>query len=123
MLETLFFAEDVRSKEEIEEAVSATEVEEAELELADQVISEPRRASGTPKSSRTTTGKRAAGDARGEAAGQEIKRPEPAPETPVVDLMEALRRSVEEVQARKAPAKKASNGSGRRKTAATRKSA
>jgi DNA end-binding protein Ku len=56
-------------------------------------------------------------------AGHEIKRPEPAPETPVVDLMEALRRSVEEVQGRKAPAKKASNGSPRRKTAAARKSA
>jgi hypothetical protein len=31
-------------------------------------------------------------------AGQEIKRPEPAPETPVVDLMEALRRSVQQVE-------------------------
>ena len=37
-LETLFFAEDVRAKDEIEEAVEATEVQEAELELAEQVI-------------------------------------------------------------------------------------
>jgi non-homologous end joining protein Ku len=33
--------------------------------------------------------------------GQEIAKPEPVPETPVVDLMEALKRSVEEVKGRK----------------------
>src|SRR5438874_7100838 len=37
-LETLFFADDVRSKAEIEEAVEATKVQKAELELAGQVI-------------------------------------------------------------------------------------
>ena len=37
-LETLFFAEDVRAKDEIEEAVAATEVKKAELQLAEQVI-------------------------------------------------------------------------------------
>src|ERR687886_411570 len=35
-LETLFFAEDVRSREEIEEAVESTDVKKAELELAEQ---------------------------------------------------------------------------------------
>jgi non-homologous end joining protein Ku len=40
--------------------------------------------------------------------GQEIAKPEPAPETPVVDLMEALKRSVEEVKGRKTAAKTAS---------------
>ena len=39
LLETLFFAEDVRAKDEIEEAVAATEVQDAELKLAEQVIS------------------------------------------------------------------------------------
>src|SRR5205085_224562 len=37
-METLFFADDVRSKSEIEEAVEATEVKKAELALAGQVI-------------------------------------------------------------------------------------
>src|SRR5256885_7286592 len=37
-LETLFFADDVRSKAEIEEAVEATELKKAELTLAGQVI-------------------------------------------------------------------------------------
>ncbi|HEY2541557.1 MAG TPA: hypothetical protein VGH92_00760, partial [Gaiellaceae bacterium] len=62
-------------------------------------------------------------------AGHEITRPEPTPETPVIDLMEALRRSVEDVQGRRAASesgtkktKAASSGGSRRKTAA-RKSA
>ena len=37
-METLFFAEDVRAKNEIEEAVAATKVQKAELQLAEQVI-------------------------------------------------------------------------------------
>src|ERR671936_134062 len=37
-LETLFFADDVRSRAEIEEAVGETEVKDAELDLARQVI-------------------------------------------------------------------------------------
>ncbi len=64
-------------------------------------------------------------------AGEAIKRPEPVPETPVVDLMEALRRSVADVQGRRESnggsngskkTKAASSGGSRRKTAA-RKSA
>ena len=38
--------------------------------------------------------------------GQEISRPEPVEEAPAVDLMEALRRSVEEARKRKEPASK-----------------
>src|ERR1043165_5905667 len=37
-LETLFFAEDVRSRDEIEDAVAETDVKDAELGLAKQVI-------------------------------------------------------------------------------------
>src|SRR5256885_8048706 len=39
LLETLFFAEDVRAKDEIEEAVAETDVQKAELQVAEQVIS------------------------------------------------------------------------------------
>src|SRR5246127_1865052 len=39
LLETLFFAEDVRAQTEIEEAVAETDVQKAELQLAEQVIS------------------------------------------------------------------------------------
>ena len=57
--------------------------------------------------------------------GQELKKPEPvAEETPVVDLMEALKKSVEEVRESK-PARKtrAASKGGSRKRVAARKSA
>ena len=100
-LETLFFAEDVRSRAEIEEAVRETDVRSAELELARQVIEsisgefEPGEFENEYRRDLRTML-----DAK--LAGQEITRPEPAPEAPVVDLMEALRRSVADVRSRKA---------------------
>jgi DNA end-binding protein Ku len=134
-LETLFFADDVRSKTEIEEAVEATEVKKAELALAGQVID-------------SLVGEWVADDFENEyrrdvramldakLAGEAITRPEPVAETPVVDLMEALRRSVADVQDRrgggtaggaaaKTPkkTKAASSGGSRAGRAPTRKSA
>ena len=105
-LETLFFAEDVRSRAEIEEAVAETEIQAAELDLAQQVIGslvgdfEPEDFENQYR-----TELRAMLEAK--VAGQEIKKPEPAPETPVVDLMEALRRSVEQVRGEDKPKAKA----------------
>ncbi len=60
--------------------------------------------------------------------GQEIAKPEPVAETPVVDLMEALKRSVEEVKERKATKasagkKRAAPKSGSQKRQPARKSA
>ena len=96
-LETLFFAEDVRSRAEIEEAVAETDVQAAELELAQQVI---QSLVGEFQPDEFENHYR--GELRemleAKLAGQEIKRPEPVPETPVVDLMEALRRSVQQVK-------------------------
>jgi DNA end-binding protein Ku len=92
-LETLFFADDVRSKAEIEEAVEATEVKKAELALAGQVIDSlvgEWVAEDFENDYRRDV--RAMLDAK--LAGEAITRPEPVTETPVVDLMEALRRSV-----------------------------
>jgi DNA end-binding protein Ku len=123
MLETLFFAEDVRSREEIDEAVGGTEVKDAELELARQVIASLEgdfEAEDFGNDYRTEL--RQMLEAKLE--GREISRPEPVPEAPVVDLMDALKRSVAEVQERtatdgrkaKAPAKRPA----RRKAAAKR---
>jgi DNA end-binding protein Ku len=114
MLETLFFAEDVRSREEIVEAVGGTEVQDAELELARQVIgSLEGEFEAEDFENQYRTELRQMLEAKLE--GQEITRPEPQPEAPVVDLMDALKRSVAEVQERsgadgrkaKAPAKPA----------------
>jgi DNA end-binding protein Ku len=60
--------------------------------------------------------------------GQEISKPEPVPDAPVVDLMEALKRSVAEAKGRKttkaaAPKKKTAAKSGTSARAPARKSA
>ena len=122
-LETLFIAEDVRSQAEIEEAVEGTEVKEAEMELAQQVIDS---LAGDFEPDELVSEYRQ--DLRqmleAKLDGQEIKRPEPEPEeAPVIDLMEALRQSVSEAQKEKAPATKAksSRSSGTRKRAAAGK--
>ena len=120
-LETLFVAEDVRSQAEVEEAVGDTEVKEAELELARQVIdSLAADFDATALESEYRRDLREMLEAK--LSGQEIKRPEPVEETPVIDLMEALRQSVDEAQKqKKAPASsrsKAKSSSGTRKKAA-----
>jgi len=123
-LELLFFADDVRSKAEIEEAVESVEVKDAELGLAEQVINSLVGA-WEPADFENEYRRDLKAMLEAKLAGEQIARPEPVAETPVIDLMEALRRSVAEVQGSKKPAatKRAapqSTGSGgsRKKTAA-----
>ena len=125
-LETLFYADDVRSKAEIEEAVGGVEVKRAELDLAAQVI---QSLVGTWEPADFENEYRRDLQAMLDAklAGEAIRRPEPVPETPVVDLMEALRRSVADVQGRRASSgegsEKTKAAAPKRKTASARKSA
>jgi DNA end-binding protein Ku len=125
VLELLFFAEDVRAKNEIEEAVETVEVKPAELQLAGQVIDSlvgEWRIEDFENEYRRDL--RAMLDAK--LAGEQITRPEPVAETPVVDLMEALRRSVAEAGDKRGAAggktpKAATSGGSRRKAASARK--
>src|SRR5881397_4195525 len=100
VLETLFLSEDVRSQGEIDEAVAGTEVKKAELELAQQVMQslvgefDPSELHSQYRQDLRTM-------LEAKLSGQEIAKPEPVPETPVVDLMDALKRSVAEAQDRK----------------------
>jgi DNA end-binding protein Ku len=119
-LETLFVAEDVKSQEEIDEAIGATPVKKEELKLAEQLISgllgefEPEE----ELKSDYRTSLRELLEAKVE--GREIAEPVPeAPETPVIDLMEALRASV----AASKTAKKGSKASSTGKPAAAKKRA
>jgi DNA end-binding protein Ku len=127
MLETLFFAEDVRSKKEIEDVVGETAVAEAELQLAGQVISS-LSGDWTPQDFANDYREDLKQMLEAKLEGHEVVAPEPVVETPVIDLMEALRRSVADVQERKtknekaAPQKSGGSGSRSRKTPA-RKSA
>ena len=125
-LETLFLAEDVRSEAEIEEAVGEIAVNDAELELARQVIgSLVGEFDPAELESEYRRDLRALLEAK--LAGEEIAVPAAAeePTAPVVDLMEALRASVAEAQqaskgGKSAPkkTKAASSGGSRRKVAA-----
>ncbi len=102
VLETMFLAEDVYSQAEIDEAVAGVEAREPEVALARQIIDsmitefEP----SAQLVSEYREDLRAMLEAK--LKGQEISRPEPVEETPVVDLMDALRRSVADAQKRKA---------------------
>jgi DNA end-binding protein Ku len=117
-LETLFVNEDVYSQVEIEEAVSDSDVKDAELDLAKQVIGslaadfEPEELTSEYRSNL-----RAMLEAK--LAGAEISRPEPEPEAPVVDLMEALRRSVAEAKDQK-PAAATKSKPGKRSRASAK---
>jgi DNA end-binding protein Ku len=122
-LETLFVAEDVRSQVEIEEAVGEAAVKDAELDLARQVIDS---LAGDFEAAELESEYRRDLRSMLEAklAGEEVKRPEPVPdETPVIDLMEALRQSVSEAQKqdKRAAKAKASRTDGTRKRAAAGK--
>jgi len=118
----MFLAEDVNSQAEIEEAVGESKVKEPELNLARQVIDslvgefEPQELTSEYRQNLRTM-------LEAKLAGQEVARPEPVPETPVLDLMEALKRSVEEVKDAE-PASKATAApkGGSRKRVAARKS-
>ena len=124
-LETMFLAEDVNSQAEIEESVAESEVKAPELGLARQVIEslvgefDPKELTSEYRQNlRQMLGSKL-------TDGQIIAKPEPEQkETPVVDLMEALKRSVEEVKDGKSSRKtKAASKGGSRKRVAARKSA
>jgi DNA end-binding protein Ku len=116
-LETMFVSEDVKSQDEIEEAVASAEVKGPELELARQIIAslegpfDPAELKSEYRSSLREL-------LQGKLDGHEIEAPEPvAVETPVIDLMEALRASV--AAAGKGSGKKAS--APRKRAATSRK--
>jgi DNA end-binding protein Ku len=104
-LETLYYAEDIRAREEIDEAVAETEVGEPELEMARQLVAslvgefEPEEFENEYRGAL-----RAMLEAK--LAGEEIVAPEQPAPAPVVDLMEALKESVAQAQKDKAPAAK-----------------
>jgi DNA end-binding protein Ku len=123
-LETMFLAEDVNSQAEIEESVEESDVKEAELDLARQVI-DSLAAEFDPAELTSEYRQDLREMLEAKLAGEELVKPaEPVAETPVVDLMDALKKSVAEVSERK-PAKRARAApkSGSRKRVAARKSA
>jgi DNA end-binding protein Ku len=103
-LQTLFFHDDVRSKVELEEAVESIELKKPELDLAAQVI-QSLVGEWNPEDFENEYRRDLKAMLDAKLAGETLTRPEPAPEAPVIDLMEALRQSVAEVKDRKSGAK------------------
>ena len=106
VLELLYYAEDIRPAKEIVEAVGDTDVKEAELAMARQLV-ESLAGTFDPEDY--------ANEYRGELramleaklAGQEIVQPEPLPEAaPVIDLVEALKQSIAAAKPEPKPAEK-----------------
>jgi DNA end-binding protein Ku len=122
-LETMFIAEDVNSQAEIEEAVAGSEVKDAELGLAQQVI-DSLVGEFDPQELTSEYRQNLRQMLEAKLEGQEIVRPEqPEPEAPVVDLMDALKKSVAEVKESKPAKKPRASKSTSRKRVAARKSA
>ena len=97
----------------VEAVVKATDVKDTELDLARQLIA-GLAGEWVPEEFENEYRRDLARMLEAKVAGQEITRPEPLPEAPVVDLMEALRASV---------AAASTKGGGTRKKAPARSSA
>lgn len=117
VLETLFLAEDVRSQAEIDEAVEDTEVGDNELQLARQLI-DGLVGEFDPESLHSEYRDNLRQLLEKKLAGEEISVPEPVAEAPVVDLMEALKKSVAATKGRDGDAKKPKKAAPRKKAAA-----
>ena len=103
VLETLFVAEDVYSQAEIDEIADDTTVKKAELDLAKQLVDSlvGEFAPAEQLTSEYRQDLRAMLEAK--LAGQPIAEPEEVEDAPVIDLMDALKKSVAEAKERKAP--------------------
>jgi DNA end-binding protein Ku len=95
-LETLFLAEDVKGQEEIDEPVAATGVKKEELALAQQIIS-GLEGSFEPEGLKSDYRAKLKEILEAKLEGHEFTEPVPAAEemAPIIDLMAALKASVE----------------------------
>ena len=107
VLETLYLVEDVYSQAEIDEAMDATEVKKAELDLARQIV-EGLQASFEPDELSSDYRRDLRELLEAKLRGEEISIPEPTEEpAPAVDLIEALKASVAAAKVTSARPKKA----------------
>ena len=119
-LETLYFAEDIRPRAEIDEAVDETEVKGPELAMARQLV-ESLVGDFDPEDYENEYRNELRAMLEAKLAGKEIAKPEPLREAPVVDLMEALKQSVAQAQKGRAkPAAAKPKAAGGRKRAAAK---
>ncbi len=128
-LETLFVNEDVVPAEEIEGAVAGAEVKKPELALARQIVAS-LHGDFDPSELKSEYRQSLRALLEAKLAGTELAEPEPEEEAaPVIDLIDALKRSVAEVKSRQGTEdgagkpKAASKGGSRTRRAPVKKSA
>ncbi len=119
-LETLYYAEDIRERKEIDEAVSGTKLGKAELEMAVQLV-DNLKGSFVPTDFTNDYRDQLRAMLEAKLEGKEITIPEQPESAEVIDLMDALKQSVamsktDGKEAAEKPKKKAST----RKRAAAR---
>ncbi|HZA60295.1 MAG TPA: Ku protein [Actinomycetota bacterium] len=102
-LATLYFADEVRGIEEMEHHVGEVKVDRRELEMAERLI-ESLAAEWEPDRYQDMYRQRVLELVERKARGEEIVVPEEAEPTKVVDLMDALRASVEATRGEPRPA-------------------
>src|SRR5437764_1169486 len=104
LMQQLHYAADVRRSNEIE--VPKPEVKPAELKLAQQLIDQQTQPKFDPETYKDELHARLEGAIQKKVEGQEISVAEPAPEGDgkVIDLMEALRASLEKSEKARAEA-------------------
>jgi DNA end-binding protein Ku len=115
-LETLYYAEDVRPRSEIDELVGETDVQDTELAMARQLV-DSLVGDFDPKDYENEYRTQLRELLEAKLEGKEISIPEPAPAAPVVDLMDALRQSVAQAQKKRAPAKGSKKAPAKRRAA------
>jgi DNA end-binding protein Ku len=93
VLQQLFYADEVRSPEEID--VDGVELKEPEVQLALQLIEQTASPDGFhPERYKDSVKQRVEEAIERKVAGQDIQATAPAPQAQVIDLMEALKASI-----------------------------
>lgn len=109
MLEQLHYAEDIRSFDEV--PVDDVEVRDAELELAKQLIDQGASETFDPKNYRDEVRARILEMIERKVAGEDITlAPEAQPEHKIIDIMEALKASLDASSSSRKPAQAAASG-------------
>jgi DNA end-binding protein Ku len=120
VMQQLFYADEIRPPEEI--PVDDADLKESEIQLALQLVAQTASADGFhPERYRDTVKQRVEAAIERKVAGQEIQVSSPEPQAQVIDLMEALKKSIGGQRGEAAPAEPAEAKAGHAAVAAEEK--
>jgi DNA end-binding protein Ku len=116
VLQQLFYADEVRSPEEIQ--IDAAELKEPEIQLALQLIEQTASTDGFhPERYQDSVKQRVEEAIERKIAGQDVQATMPAPQAQIIDLMEALKASIGGRRPAASPAPESESESAARKPA------